>query len=141
MMHNQEIAAMLGTALEIYTLSRRRSGRTGEILDRLKDRDTLITFSAKHAELLRRDCRERGLPGVEIIHVEAGAGQALAMSLVRKRNGGRVFVDHTWIEAYYIAEIASASRRLASMVKAYSIDPAVEERPSMQRFSDRGFLR
>lgn len=100
------IGAALDAMLRTLEHSARRTGRTTRMLDALREGDQVIAMNADHAQILRRDIRERGLKDVSVIAVPDTAQGAVLSKVHPATRKGVTHFDHTWVEKFYAGAIA-----------------------------------
>lgn len=99
----RRIAAALKTALEMFEMGSRQSGRTERMLAQLKPGHRIICADPREAERLRRQVRERGIKDVVITSADPKL-PLLAGPFARDRCRPTT-ADHDWIYKRFMAAI------------------------------------
>lgn len=95
-------------ALEIYFRSARRSGRTTALIEHLQDGDRVVFLNQKHAEHFQRQARQLG----KEIEIAVCPVNDLHRIMDRPGSANRLFLDHSWIEEFYLHKMDQAAELL-----------------------------
>jgi hypothetical protein len=96
--------AMQGMARVLWQTSR-RTGRTTQLLDALKDGDRVIFSKASHRQYFKRGCRDRGLD-VELVVMPVNDIKLLGTVQ------GKTYFDHTWVQDMYEYALNKVEREI-----------------------------
>ena len=111
MMDIYGIGRALRAVNEVYFRSARRAGRTTFMIDMLSDGDRVLCGSVEAARHIEHQARKRGKKIETIVY--SSIAQTID-KLVGSAHQGKNLADHTFIERYYIEEMETAEKNLAS---------------------------
>lgn len=103
------IGAAVSGAAECIFMAGRRTGRTTQLIESVKDGDRIIFSNPKEAERVRRLVLERG---VEVECVTVPIGDLDLSRLGPSPGDGRTILDHSWVEEFYRQQISGARRSI-----------------------------
>lgn len=110
------ISTAVRCMVEVYCQTARRTGRTTQMLDGLKDGDRVVCLTANEARRLESLCRERGLrvsfkvldPLYSMKIFDSGSSD------------GRTVFDHSWVEQYFRQSLEMAERHFDKLQRESS---------------------
>lgn len=108
-------AALQGVA-QVYFRSARRSGRTTSMVESLQTGDRVVFADPREAERVRRLCRERG-QDVECLVLPPKSRHELPQRGTPK---GRLVFDHTWLEQFYLDQLAGAQAEVDYLQREFA---------------------
>lgn len=122
----------------MYTQASRRTGRTTQMLDRLKNGDRVVCLESAEVHRLKRLCHERGLEVEFITCSPKDPGQLL----MRGTPEGQSVFEHTWVERFFasriehlVEEFAQLQRDLSGYGEAHrETRRRAQERSGLYRF-------
>lgn len=92
------IGNAIKTALGMYRVMARRTGRTTNLINSLKPGDRVVVTNSAEKKRLESLCRERGLGDVCFTVCDPTKPENLFNKPPSK---GRTIFDHTWVEEFY----------------------------------------
>lgn len=113
------ISHAMEAMVDLYRRASRRTGRTDELLEILKDGDRVVCSNPSSATDLRRRIGNRDLKVEVVVIPVIGAGGLLE----RRLPEGRTIFDHTWVEDYYEMAIRVATKEIDHLHKLASQNP------------------
>ncbi len=107
-MDNYGIGSAIRGAVSVYFQCARATGRTKLLVESVADGDMVWFTNKNEAERVRRLCLERHVK----ITCMVNDPQRPSTWMGNRAPKGKLFFDHTWIEAYYLRVIELAERDL-----------------------------
>lgn len=112
-------AATAKTALNLFEVQSRSSGRTSRMIERLRDGDRVLVGDQKFARWIEDRLAKVGKKDVKVLVVPPSQNP---MERYGTSPVGRTFFDHTWIEAFFHRSLDNAARDLQYIQQAMSKD-------------------
>lgn len=116
MMDQFGIGAAIRTAIMMYSQAARRTGRTTQLVESVKDGDRIVFLDTKEARRVQRLCLDRGVT-VDYLVVDPRAPEFV---FDRGTSQGRTIFDHAFVEAYYLLAVTRAQGQLDGMAQQAS---------------------
>ena len=104
------IGAAVQGACEIYFRSARRSGRTLNMINTVKEGDRIIVLSNVEGDRIKRFLKERKIEHVDVKVVDPKRPEEIFQRMNTPQ--GRSIFDHSWVEAFYMNGIFNMQKNL-----------------------------